>query len=170
MLRLLEAKQYGPAQHNIIMLLKQPPNPLPRIWKNQWIEPQDVINAASLYWVSKKYNTSPLPYFPSPPEFTLIPPYPNLKNVLVATDGTLIEQNGQQFMAASIAWPDGTKIGWPVHGPISSTEAEIQAIKMAELFHPQTQSLNIFADSMGAINAIINAHQASSINPQIESH
>jgi hypothetical protein len=37
---------------------------------------------------------------------------------------------------ASIAWQDGRAVGWPIHGPASSTEAEIQGLNMIAALHP----------------------------------
>ena len=67
-------------------------------------------------------------------------------------------------MGASIAWGNNITTHWAVHGPESSTEAEIQAVNMNIMLHTHALTINTFVDSKSAINAICRAYHLSHTN------
>lgn len=62
-------------------------------------------------------------------------------------------------MAAAFIYDNMTSQAWTVHGPPSSTEAEIQAILAVTKHNQHAHTIQIFSDSQAAINAITRATQ-----------
>jgi ribonuclease HI len=143
---------------NLVILLNRPPNPIPHNRKQQWIEPQDVIGSANLHCFHKELHPQPSLSLFKQPQPVHLPPNPEEKeNTIVAIDGSLQATNNVFHMSASVVNSNKDAIGWAVHGPPSSTEAELQAIIGAIVSHPKATTINIVTDSQAAINLAIHA-------------
>ena len=163
--RTMQIREPSYAQSNLVNLLSRPPKPISIHRRGEWMEPQDVLASAKLSWFHKDLIPSPsLHQFQLPPLLLLAPHNDTQKNVTVFSDGSLQHINEHPHMAASLAWLDGKSIGWPIHGPPSSTEAEIQGVCMAVLLHPDATTINIVLDSKCAIDSIFAAAQARHTN------
>lgn len=155
------------AAWNIISSMASPTNYLCPNWPN----PLDVLRQVGL----KPYIATPHPYYINPyitecdtttmPDFS----FPATDTKEGFTDGSLMRRansntinhdptspqtNTQQNCMSAAVW-DRTishPISFPVHGPLSSTEAELQGILYYINANTNTRGLTLYVDSQSAIN------------------
>lgn len=164
MWRTLQIEGPNIARNNILQLLTRQPKPIPIYDKPNWIEPQDILHNLNLKWhhqdiawpIDPNYpKSSPQPYFPITPDPSSIS--------TGWTDGSLLKHNNIDYMASSVVMDDNI-ISWPVHGPPSSTEAEIQAISAFAHIKQKAHTLIAVTDSQASINAIKTARTKQHTN------
>ena len=152
-------------RESLLTLLATPPKPIPAVGAPSWIEPQDILNHNCLYWyhheISNKVPPIALPPYSHP---SLPQPSQSERDVTLFTDGSLNSDENGEKMAAGIAHQDLGSIGWPIHGPSSSTEAELQAITGAIHMFPKAHRIVCITDSKASINAVIKARRQHHTN------
>jgi hypothetical protein len=150
---------------NLVKLLSRPPNPIPLYRPPKWIEPQDALNQACLHWYHHRIaHLIPPPHLPPYLPPTL--PSPNLSRTDIKAwgDVSLIREGDSAKMASALSTIEYGTLAWPIHGPVSSTEAEIQSmIGYLHLF-PECHQLVFVSDSLGAVNAAATAKRLNHTN------
>lgn len=150
------------AAWNIISTIATPTNYLCPGWPN----PKDTLNEVGL----KPFIAWAHPYYQNPSITDCNITTPPVAHLTTAdtregfTDGSLKraniptshtnQANGQFSQMAAAVWDRSMNapISFPVHGPPSSTEAELQGILYYINANPNTRGLTIYSDSESAIN------------------
>lgn len=148
------------AENNIMACLIKDPKTIPLLNNNRWTEPQDALYLLGLNWTHT--NNVRIPPITSPPTPPLPLPDPTALSTQVWTDRSL--QRKLNRIAASSITTGSHATAWPIHGSLSSTKAEIQAIIGTMVTYPLSRNLIIYSDSKAAINAINKAYQNQHTN------
>ena len=154
--RTLQRNENNLAKNNLLTLLSKKPNKIPIYGAIPWVEPQDVIHALDLQWFHRDLANNqfwPPTFAQSFPIISMRNEYPT-ETITAWVDGSLQMIDNEIYLASSITTNDGFNAGWPIRGPPSSTEAEIQAITGLLALHQNAKRIIVYSDSMAAIKAI----------------
>lgn len=159
--RTLQRNENNLAKNNLLELLTRKTNRGPEGFKPAWVEPQDVLNALGLEWFHREATVHNFPPPPSDLDFpSLSHKYPVERHTIAAwSDGSLQIKKDKLYMAAGVITSEDEEWSWPIRGPPSSTEAEIQAAIGVLVTHLRTHEIVLYTDSLAAINALVMAAQ-----------